>query len=180
MGQLQDQVSNTHQAAETISHDLMLLRREVQNTHKTPCNETKSLGRCCIESQRKSTGVRVKQSIEFRSYIGLIGKLLIRKASQSATICSSISQSTPEIYSTNITSWAFIPSFLSYGFEYQSFSSSGSIQRSLRTYPLISHRHPVWKMCSSGDLKGMQTLLSGRQVSPFSVDTDGLTLLHVC
>jgi len=34
-------------------------------------------------------------------------------------------------------------------------------------------------MCEDGDLKGMQTILSEGQVSPFSVDSAGWTLLHV-
>lgn len=58
-------------------------------------------------------------------------------------------------------------------------STSGFIRGALRIYSLIPNNHPIWRMCRCGDLEGVQTLLSSRQVSPFSVDTDGTTLLHI-
>jgi hypothetical protein len=179
IGQFYSQAS----AIDTIGHELVVLRSDLANMHKDPRDDRRSgtVRRRATNSERKPTSARVsrKQSIVFRNYTALFGKLLVRSVSQSATFFSSRSQSTPEIYSTNVTSWSFLPSFLSYGFEYQSFSRPGSIQRSLRIYPLIPKLHPVWKMCNSGNLEGIETLLTTGEVSPFSVDEVGNTLLHV-
>ncbi len=56
----------------------------------------------------------------------------------------------------------------------------GYIQRALKIYPIIPDDHPIWRMSVRGDLEGVQTLFATNQVSPFSVDANGFTLLHAC
>jgi hypothetical protein len=84
-----------------------------------------------------------------------------------------------EAYNRSETAWVFLPSFFSRCVELKYVSILGSVQRSLRIYPLLPNSHPIWDMCRCGNLKGVQTLLSERQVSPFSVDSGGRTLLYV-
>jgi hypothetical protein len=112
-------------------------------------------------------------------YCGLLGKALIKRISQSTKFGHG-GKSSIETYHNCESTWVFIPSFLSTCVEFQYINIFGSIQRSLRTYPLLRYDHPIWDMCEDGNLKGMQTLLSEGQVSPFSVDSAGWTLLHVC
>jgi len=73
----------------------------------------------------------------------------------------------------------FVPSFASACVNYQYMNTCGFVQRSIRIYPIIPSNHPIWNLCYNGDLKGIQALLNEGQVSPFSVDRWGNTLLHV-
>jgi hypothetical protein len=166
----------------TIRQELLLLRGYPPNKSTETSNETSTVIRSCANNEGKSTSSKIsrKQSIVFRKYTSLLGKLLIRTVSKTVIFSDTQLQSTSETYSTWASSCAFMPSFLSQTFEYQSFSTCGFVQRALRISPIIPSDHPIWKMCNLGDLEGIQNLLSTRQVSPFSVDTDGLTLLHVC
>jgi hypothetical protein len=184
METLNGQLSSTHQTRNTISHELILLRHDLANkSHRTP-NEARDTIRGAANNLEKSTMPRSRiiweQSVIWRSYQSLFGKLLVQKVSKFADFTDENAQSAHLPYSTSTSSWSFVPSFLSRAFAYQSLTTCGSIQRSIRIYPVISRWHPIWNMCRGGDLHGIQTLLSTRQVSPFSVDEDGQTLLHVC
>jgi hypothetical protein len=184
METLNGQLSSTHQTANTISHELILLRHDLANkSHGTP-NEARDTIRGAANNLEKSTMPRSRiireQSIVWRRYHSLFGKLLVRKVTRFADFTDENAQPAQLPYSTSTSSWSFVPSLLSRAFDYQSLTTCGSIQRSIRIYPVISRWHPIWKMCRRGDLHGIQTLLSTRQVSPFSVDESGITLLHVC
>jgi hypothetical protein len=184
MKTLNGQLSSTHQTTNTISHELILLRHDLASeSHRTP-NEARDTIRGAANNLEKSTMRRPRiireQSIVWRRYHSLFGKLLVRKVTKFEDFTDKSAQSAQLPYSTSTSSWSFVPSFLLRVFDYQSLSTCGSIQRSIRIYPVISGWHPIWAMCRGGDLKGIQTLLSTRQVSPFSVDEDGQTLLHVC
>jgi hypothetical protein len=88
-------------------------------------------------------------------------------------------ESSASNYTRSESAWIFVPSFLSRHFDFRYLNTCGHIERSIRTYPMIPDNHTVWNMCRMGDLNGIQKLLSARQISPFSVDSDGDTLLHV-
>jgi hypothetical protein len=180
MGQLHTQISDTNQTTNTIRHELALLRSDLAGRPKSRFNGTRaSVDRAKVQGKSTKSRISKKQSMVSRIYSGLLGKLLIRTVSESTRFINSETES-PEMYSTSTSSWAFMPSFCSRYVAYQSFKNCGFIQRALRIYPLIPNEHPIWLMCSGGDIKGLQELLSARQVSPFSVDEYGRTLLHVC
>jgi hypothetical protein len=173
----------THHNTKTILQELVLLRGELLCKSGETFQETNiNIGSTNEQFAPNKTRNRItrKQSITFRQYTGIFGKLLMRTMVESAKSLDSTMLSTLEAYSTTATSWAIMPSFLSRCFEYQSMNTYGCIQRALRIYPVIPRNHPIWRMCCCGDLNGVQTLLETRQVSPFSVDEDGWTLLHVC
>ena len=184
METLNGQLSSTHQTTNTISHELILLRHDLANKSHRTSNEARDTISGAANNPEKSTMPRSRiireQSIVWRRYHSLFGKLLIRKVSKFADFTDENAQSTQLPYSTSTSSWSFVPPFLSRAFDYQCLNTCGSIQRSIRIYPVISRWHPIWNMCSGGDLKSIQTLLSTRQVSPFSVNEIGETLLHVC
>jgi hypothetical protein len=164
----------------TIKHELVLLRSDLAGKLDNSPNETPATLVGHTNDQGKSAKSRIskKQSMVFRRYSGLLGKLLIRTVSESTSFINSDIDST-ETYSASTCSWAFMPSFFSHFIEYQSFSTYNFVKRALRIYPLIPEEHPIWRMCRVGDLKGIQGLLCTRQVSPFSVDIRGTSLLHV-
>ncbi|PMD47170.1 hypothetical protein L207DRAFT_606278 [Hyaloscypha variabilis F] len=183
MGQLYGQISTVNQITNNMSTELILLRRDLES--KSPKNYKKTLdtaaGTAEIQQQRTMSGsmFRSKKSVTFQSCRSWFGKFLIRREYRTAEFREDESDSVQGTYTTGVTTWKFMPSFVARAFEFQALSTCGSIQRSIRIYPIISGRHPVWRMCINGDLKGIQTLLSARQVSPFSVDEKGHTLLHV-
>lgn len=64
-------------------------------------------------------------------------------------------------------------------FELRFMSSFGRISRTLTTYPVLEYGAPIFDICQSGDLQGLQVALSSGTVSPFVVDESGWSLLHV-
>jgi len=184
METLNGQLSSTHQTTNTISHELILLRHDLANKSHRTSNEARDTISGAANNPEKSTMPRSRiireQSIVWRRYHSRFGKLLVRKVSKVADFTDENAQSAQLPYSTSTSSWSFVPPFLSRAFDYQCLTTCGSIQRSIRIYPVISGWHPIWAMCRGDDLKGIQTLLSTRQVSPFSVNEYGQTLLYVC
>jgi hypothetical protein len=73
----------------------------------------------------------------------------------------------------------FMPWFYSQCIRAHYSRAFGSIQASFRTYPLIPNSHPIWKMCETGNLRGLQAFFGDQALSPFSVNSKGMTLLHV-
>ena len=48
-----------------------------------------------------------------------------------------------------------------------------------RTYTAIPHSSPIIQYSLSGDIQGLQNIFQSKQASPFVVDEDGWTPLHV-
>jgi hypothetical protein len=111
----------------------------------------------------------------------VLGTIYTRKSSQSIDYSTKKLPSHGGLHVKNKTTWTFLPSFLSLCIEVQYIDTCGSIQRSLRTYPLIPDDHPIWWMGWLRELpiSDFQALLTSHTVSPFSVNSRGSTLLHV-
>jgi hypothetical protein len=90
-----------------------------------------------------------------------------------------VDTSSSNTYTQSESTWIFMPSFLSCAVDFRYLNTCGYIERTIRTYPVISRRHPRWEMCFDGDVKGIQKLIGDRQISPFSIDIYGNTLLQV-
>ena len=71
------------------------------------------------------------------------------------------------------------PAFLRKTIELRLLSSFGQISRTLRTYLILQVTAPIFHICLSGDLRGLQAALSSGTVSPFVTDTFGRSPLHV-
>jgi hypothetical protein len=130
---------------------------------------------------RKGVGMPIsgRQSPSLVIYKNILGSVYIRRASQSIVFQDDRDQPSGEAYNRNECTWTFIPSLLSRCIQLRFVNLLGSIQSSLRTCPTIPDDHPVWSMCQANDVDSVQRLFSTRQVSPFSVDSSGRTLLHV-
>ncbi len=112
-------------------------------------------------------------------YQGILGTMKFRTKSKSA--CNPQDHRRVSTYEDRLIS--IRPSFLRYALEIRVTSSFGRVTRSLRTYPLMSHSSPVlqqaWNMCGVGDIKGLQIAFTDGRLSPFTVDQNGMTFLHV-
>lgn len=165
--------------AATISRELLLSRNGSETDADKGFSATAEVS---IQGRKRTAGFKLskRQSIAFSSFSGPFGKLHIRRKISDSTFGDEKEPSPMTAYAKNETTWTFMPSFLSYSFNFRYLSSCGHIERSLRTYPVLPNNHPVWKMCRRGNLKGIQKLLSDRQISPFCVNiSDGRTLLWV-
>jgi hypothetical protein len=161
-----------------ISRELLLSRNDPGTDADHGSSATAKVS---IQSRNRTAGFKLskRQSIAFSSFSGPFGKLRIRRKISDSTFGDEEEPSPMTAYAKNETTWTFMPSFLSYAFDFRYLNTCGHIERSLRTYPVISNCHPVWDMCRDGDLKGIQKLLSNRQISPFCVNSYGTTLLEV-
>ncbi|KAH8672816.1 hypothetical protein BGZ60DRAFT_527110 [Tricladium varicosporioides] len=147
---------------------------------KVPFHETQDIVRDSPQSHgqvRRSTLVTNYNTI-FRIYSSPFGNLFVRKTSKSQTLSRNVEPSPSRAHNVDESSWVFMPSFISSCINFRYLSTCGTVQRSLRTYPVISEGHPIWKLCKDGNVQGIQELLNGRQVSPFSINMRGKTLLH--
>jgi hypothetical protein len=55
----------------------------------------------------------------------------------------------------------------------------GSISHSLQVGPIADFDAPIFRLCSLGDIAGVQDMFNQRRVSPFVRNPGGWTLLHV-
>ena len=170
------QVAATNQAASNITQELALIHISLASGHKGNCSEAFDVAKYPKRrGQSKKLMDSSKQST-FQTYTTPFGKIFVRKISRSVSFSNEVVQSSSGPYES---SWVFMPSFLSSCVDFRYSSSYGNIQRSLRIFPVIQYNHPVWRMCEKGNLEAIQKLVSERQVSPFSVNSRGETLLHV-
>ncbi|KUJ15369.1 uncharacterized protein LY89DRAFT_111170 [Mollisia scopiformis] len=117
-----------------------------------------------------------RQSTSRLVYKGVLGTIAAKVSSESEENLEA--EHSTKAYTREERSWFIIPSFFSRCVQIQYSSAFGSAERVLRTYPIIRDDHPVWKMCSQNDTIGLQQLFSDREISPYSVDSHGATLLH--
>jgi hypothetical protein len=177
IGHLLEQVTATHQMTTTISKQL-LVRRPPTNTTAARCSADAGVN---IQNGRPPTETMFskRRSITISEFSGPLGRLIVKKEVQSSNFGKEEESTPVNTHQSESSTWIFMPSFLSYAFDYRYLNTCGYAERALRTYPILPLEHPVWDMCFRGDLTGIQKLLGDRQISPFSVDEDGDTLLHV-
>jgi len=167
----------TNQITTTISQEMILLRNSSQGSFSQSCHEAIADIDVCTKNRGKiRSRAPNRQSSWFQTPLG---RVVIRKESSTVTFESAERGLSMKSYTRDESTWIFMPSFFSRCIDFRYLNSCGYIQRSLRTYPVVRNDHPVWDMCRSGDVIGIQKLFSERQLSPFSVDSRGTTLLDV-
>jgi hypothetical protein len=78
------------------------------------------------------------------------------------------------------SSFGFIPTFNAFCVEFYRRNMCGSVSRGIRTYDALDPSHPVFDMCSDGDLIGLQACFNDYNISPLIVSgSTGKSLLHV-
>ena len=110
-------------------------------------------------------------------YSGLFGSVDVHSKSRSLKRPNTRKPEAP-----GVTNEKFItarPILLRKIFELRFLNSFGMISRTLSTYPVLESRAPIFHICASGDLQGLQVALSSGDISPFVLDQNGSSLLHV-
>lgn len=178
IGHLLEQVTATHQMTTTISKELLLVRSPPTDTTAAGCSADAGAS---IQNSRLATRSTFskQRSMTVSEFSGHLGRLIVKKEVQNSDFGKEEESNSVDTHHSESSSWIFMPSFSSYAFDYRYLNTCGYVERALRTYPILPLEHPVWDMCYRGDLTGIQKLLGDRQISPFSVDEDGDTLLHV-
>jgi hypothetical protein len=172
MQRLRSGVSATNTATATITE--MVLRMEVA------VNQKDSKQRLTVDNwSRTSRSAVCRRSATHKVvYRGLLGSITARiQSPQSKDFVEG--ENSKEFYARDEWSWVFIPSFLSRCVQVQCASSLGSVERTLRTYPILPDDHPAWRMCTKGEVTSIQKLFSTREISPYAINKTGHTLLHV-
>ncbi|PMD26282.1 hypothetical protein NA56DRAFT_341580 [Hyaloscypha hepaticicola] len=177
IGHLLEQVTATHQMTTTISKELLVVRNPPMNTAVQECSTDPEV---IIQNSRPpaETMFSTRRSRTISEFCGPLGRLIVKKEVQNSNFENEEESTSANTHYSESSAWIFMPSFLSYAFDYRYLNTCGYVERTLRTYPILPLEHPVWDMCFRGDLTGIQELLGDRQISPFSVDEDGDTLLH--
>ena len=73
----------------------------------------------------------------------------------------------------------FRPSFIKNQYELQSIDRCGKISRALSTDCVVDFKAPVFDMCRSGDIRGLEDAFTNRNVYLNVVNPLGMGLLHV-
>lgn len=111
-------------------------------------------------------------------YSGVFGRVTFKKRTKHSTDPAYLkvfgSKSLAEETSVTI-----VPSITRCLLEVRLAHSLGKVSRSLNVYPVVTYDSPIIKMCSNGDMHGLQAVFSSGQMSPFAHDEIGNTLLHV-
>ncbi|KAN0099533.1 hypothetical protein V8E51_013308 [Hyaloscypha variabilis] len=177
IGNLLTQVMATNQITTTISQELVLLRNGPPTSSGQNCQgNLPTLGVGMKRSRMLSRSSSNNRSTESRVKTPL-GTMIIRKHFSTATSSNGDEDSSVNYCTRDDNTWIFIPSFFSRCIDFRYSKTWGGIQGAFRTYPVLRNDHPVWNLIRLGDLRGIQKLFSERQLSPFSIDIHGHTLL---
>jgi hypothetical protein len=159
IGHLLEQVTATNQMTATNSNDLILMKSSLASGIDHRLSAVTGTNIC---SSKPPMGPKIwkHQSITISRISGAFGSLIFKKVTKTALVGDEHGSSSATTYARSETTWVFMPSFLSYAFDFRQLNTCGEIERSLRTYPFLPYDHSVWEMCRQGDLEGIQKLLS--------------------
>ena len=111
-------------------------------------------------------------------YRGIFGTITIQKKAKFSNQLPSLTafENRPLAEETAIK---ITPSFIGRLLELRLASSLGKVSRNLSVYPIVPGGSPVFEMCRNGDIHGLQVGFSSGTMSPFVLDENGGSLLHV-
>ena len=111
--------------------------------------------------------------------LGLLGIVMIRRRSKHAIQKSTdptvygrrkvVECQTISIYSPLLRRW----------FDMRMMRQGGQILTALSFHPVMMETAPVFQLCKTGNMQGLQAAFSSGTVTPFVLDEWGQTLLHV-
>ncbi len=159
----------TNAAAATITE--VVLGMEVAANQKVS-NQQLTVNNCSRTSKSAINRRPQNQKIVYRGFLGSITAII---QSESEDFVAAERPKDP--YAREEWSWVLIPSFLSRCVQIKCASFLGSVERTLRTCPILSCDYQVWYICRTGDMTSLQDLF--REISPHAIDRNGTTLLHV-
>ncbi len=151
----------------------------MSNIHKSSVRDTHNrLQEAPLSNYRSSNLAKNNSPVSPETlvpyYRGVFGTVTLRKKMKYSNSRTGKSSAV-----VSESAWTIQPFFISYMLELRYIQSFKQISRTLNVYPVMGHNDVVFRMCRSGDVQGLQELLSEGTVSPFASDQWGWTLLHV-
>ncbi len=125
-----------------------------------------------MQMSRRQTRTTIK-------YQTLLGTFYYRQESAFAVFDKNHEEPSKNVLEHSETSWAFIPTFLSRCIELHFRGVFGCISTKIRAYRVLPDDHPVFEMCTKGDVRNLQAPFSDRSITPFVVSSGGDSLLHI-
>lgn len=143
------------------------------------CPDEKSSGRevstlHCTNSMNNTCPSTKQEHVTW--YGGMFGTMTLEKKSKYSKSSANAKGKRPLI---SEMAWTFRPSFIGYAIQLRYARSFGYVSPSLNIYPVLSTSDTIFQTCKDGNMFGLQTALGRNGVSPFVVDSNGWTLLHV-
>lgn len=111
-------------------------------------------------------------------YCGIFGSVRVQKRTKYSSQLPYLRAfgTQPLAQETAIT---IVPSFIGRLLELRLATSLGKVSRTLNIYHVMARNSPIFNMCQNGDMHGLQTAFSSGEISPFVLDDQGETMLHV-
>ncbi len=174
-----EMTNRTRKAVSTVGNEMVLLRTESKRiTNQSSATFDKDMSQK-FPSRKPLTKTSQKISETFTVYNGLLGRVFVRKTLSRLSLDEKEWNSTEDNSIQTDRSWIIMPSFLSRSVELELKESFGFVQPSMRVRICIPSQHPIWRMCRTGDIQSIQSSFSRGEVSPFSINPYGQTLLDV-
>lgn len=129
-----------------------------------------------LSTSKDMSGIATKET-SLVWYNGILGSVKVQSKSRSLNGPNSRKPKSKVVTDEQIIT--VTPILFRKTFELRVLNSFGGISRSLSTYPVLSSKAPIFGICRSGDLQGLQVALSSGDLSPFVLDESGWSLLHV-
>ena len=111
-------------------------------------------------------------------YNGILGNVTIQKKSKFVGSVLNVRAHNARSISKE-TVIVVRPSFLGNHYELHIVESFGCVSRTLNVDHFRDYKDPVFEMCRSGDISGLNEAFGGRRASPNTVNSMGTGLLHV-
>jgi hypothetical protein len=170
----------------TISNEFSVLRTDLVELSKIRSqmeegDEIITRTRSRYKLKKTSNQISRRQTRTISTYPTIFGTFYYRHQSTFFKIAreQEQNQTTMKALVQDESSVGFIPTFHTFCVELYRRNMCGSISRGIKTYQSVDPEHPVFDMCSKGDIIGLQACFSG-DISPFIIcGRSGQSLLHV-
>ena len=111
-------------------------------------------------------------------YNGIFGIVTVKKKSKFANSALNISSVFTESMSEE-TGIILRPSLFKNCYKLHFMETLGNISRTLNVDRVVDYKDPIFKMCRSGDILGLEDAFRSKRASPDMVNPMGWGLLHV-
>ena len=169
-------MSNEFSVFRTDLVELSKIRNQTEEGSDKMITRTRSR----YKPKKTSHQLSRRQTRTTSSYPTIFGTFYYRHQSAFFRIAREQNQTAVKALVQTKSSFGFIPKFNAFCVEFYLKNMCGSISPGIRTYHALDPSHPVFDMCSDGDLIGLQACFNDYDISPFIVSgSTGKSLLHV-
>jgi hypothetical protein len=175
-----------HEVRTTISNEFSVLKTDLLELSKPRNHPGEGIDEGIVrirgryQPKRASHQISRRQTRTTSTYQTIFGTFYYRQQSALFNITREQNQMAAKALVQTESSFGFIPKFQASCVEFYRRNMCGSVSSCIRTYQAVDPSHPVFQMCSKGDIIGLQACFSDHSVSPFiKKGNSGRSLLHV-